>query len=1020
MKINKLFIKNIHSLAGEHVIDFDDINRSSDGVFLIVGPTGSGKTTLLDAITLGLFGSVKRLGDISNTNIEKNGSVVTRNENEAQVDVVFTIRQKQYTARWQIRRRKRAQGWEPAQMSLYDENLELVESGLNPVKKLIPEIIGMSADQFNKAILLAQGDFASFLRSKFEEKADILEKITGTEHYSRIGAAIFEKNKQLESQENLLRNQLEQIQILPEEIVRQLTEQHERLGLAEAAVYAGISQLVKRINDKKSYDENTVKLSEIRSKAGHIASKVATIMDQYGQRLLQWDIVKPRKALIENIRWLKDEIPGLTLQLDDLKNKKDHLEARERQLYEEAQPFFKVLPDGNNFTPLLKKLGEVVTGIDAKLNECKISLANAGKNMAASARKTGIDELVARLHNEMFDGLDPLILHHQDVTAQRIAALKQKHNITDIDESLIDVYNDQLVQIELLQRSVESFTAERKRGNDIEAKLKSAYEELDALKTEMKAAVEQLPALESRAADKETILNQHRKIQSLENIRRQLHPGEDCPLCGAPDGPLRHHEIPVTDQLEIDYKNARRAVDEWRTRISVLAESIRGREKASAELKEEADRLKSRLHDLLSEIESAKSNLKISGSLNDKSILTDKSRLIKESLSGIRDLLRLNNSSLELHELKTLSGEWSQWQDRTEALKKERAEIFPSDFIFSDWSSGMESRLAGIHKGLNGLMMQLSATGSLLDKNIQDLEKATDALNVFIRDNDLGDLAQLEALIRQGDELDTQQSVLTELRHDQISNDSLLNTFTELVRQYELENDTQVGLDDLISERDGKQQEASSISRDLGRISTQMELHRSNVEKGKVILEQLNALEEARKPVRTLKDLIGSADGKEFKKLAQKVTLSHLAHLANRHMEKMTDRYRFEFDTKELWSTRDADLMIHDAYDAQGLRSCTTLSGGETFIASLALALGLSDFASENARIESLFIDEGFGTLDPETLDMAVSALEKIQTDGNKILCLITHVEAMKERIPYHLVVEKGSRGVSTVRFEIS
>lgn len=1020
MKINKLFIKNIHSLAGEHLIDFDDIDRSSDGVFLIVGPTGSGKTTLLDAITLGLFGSIKRLGDISNTNIEKNGSVVTKNQNEAQVDVVFTIRRKQYTARWQIRRRKRAQGWEAAQMSLYDENLVLVESGLNPVKKLIPEIIGMNADQFNKAILLAQGDFASFLKSKFEEKADILEKITGTEHYSRIGAAIFEKNKQLETRENLLRNQLEHIQILPEETVRQLTEQHEQLGLAEAAVYAEISQLVKRINDKKLYDENTAKLSEVRSQAGHIASKTAAITDQYGQRLLQWDIVKPRKALIENIRLLQGEIAGLTLQLDDLKNKKDHLETREGKLYEDARPFFKALPDRNNFSTLLKKLGEIVTGLDTRLNECKISLINAGKNIAASARKTGIGELITSTGTGAFEDLEQLILHHQDVTARRIATLKQKHNIADIDESLIDIYNEELLQIELLQRSVDTFTTERKHCNDTEAKLRSAYEELDALKTEMKAAMEQLPGLESKAADKETILNQHRKIQSLENMRRQLHPGEDCPLCGAADGPLRHHELPETDQVETDYRDARTALDGLKARMNGLAESIRLREKASAELKDDADRLRSHLAGLLSEIESAKSRLKIEGSLNDKNILADKSKLIRESLSDIKELIRLNNSSGELNELKAFAGEWSQLQGRVESLKKERAEIFSSDLIFSDWSSDMEARFERIHKDLHDLMMLWSAKESLLHKNAQDLENATEVLNDFIRDHDLGDLAALEALIRQGDELDRQQAVLTQLRHDQISNDSLLNTFTELVRQYELENDTRISLDDLMAERDNRQQAASSISQDLGRISTQLELHRSNVEKGRAILEQLNVLEEERKPVRTLKDLIGSSDGKEFKKLAQKVTLLHLAHLANRHMEKMTDRYRFEFDTKELWSTKDADLMIHDAYDAQELRSCTTLSGGETFIASLALALGLSDFASENSRIESLFIDEGFGTLDAETLDMAVSALEKIQTTGNKTLCLITHVEAMKERIPYHLVVEKGSRGISTVRFEVN
>ena len=165
--------------------------------------------------------------------------------------------------------------------------------------------------------------------------------------------------------------------------------------------------------------------------------------------------------------------------------------------------------------------------------------------------------------------------------------------------------------------------------------------------------------------------------------------------------------------------------------------------------------------------------------------------------------------------------------------------------------------------------------------------------------------------------------------------------------------------------------------------------------------------------------MIGSATGHHFKTLL-KITLSHLAVLANKHLALMNDRYKFKFDTKELWSKEEADLMIYDDFEPNGLRSCATLSGGETFIASLALALGLSDFASETSKIESLFIDEGFGTLDPDTLEMAIGALEKIRSVGNKTLCLITHVEAMKERIPYHLVVDKGKKGMSTIRHEMA
>ena len=151
--------------------------------------------------------------------------------------------------------------------------------------------------------------------------------------------------------------------------------------------------------------------------------------------------------------------------------------------------------------------------------------------------------------------------------------------------------------------------------------------------------------------------------------------------------------------------------------------------------------------------------------------------------------------------------------------------------------------------------------------------------------------------------------------------------------------------------------------------------------------------------------LIGSASGETFRTFAQSLTLRKLVELANRHLESLNPRYLIE-------AKEDLELDIIDLYQANHVRSMKTLSGGESFLVSLALALGLSDLASKKANIGSLFIDEGFGTLDSQTLDIAIATLEALQARG-KMIGIISHVETLKERISTQIRVKKGAGGVS-------
>ncbi|GAA5137205.1 AAA family ATPase [Thalassotalea piscium] len=152
-----------------------------------------------------------------------------------------------------------------------------------------------------------------------------------------------------------------------------------------------------------------------------------------------------------------------------------------------------------------------------------------------------------------------------------------------------------------------------------------------------------------------------------------------------------------------------------------------------------------------------------------------------------------------------------------------------------------------------------------------------------------------------------------------------------------------------------------------------------------------------------LTGLIGSADGAKFRKFAQGLTLSHLVHLANKHLERLYGRYQLQSQQSDALA-----LEVLDTWQADAVRDTKTLSGGESFLVSLALALALSDLVSAKTSIDSLFLDEGFGTLDNDTLEIALDALDNLNATG-KMIGIISHVETLKDRIAVQIKVKKRS-----------
>ena len=235
-----------------------------------------------------------------------------------------------------------------------------------------------------------------------------------------------------------------------------------------------------------------------------------------------------------------------------------------------------------------------------------------------------------------------------------------------------------------------------------------------------------------------------------------------------------------------------------------------------------------------------------------------------------------------------------------------------------------------------------------------------------------------------------------------------IDTEKKLSEQKEL-NLTDKELQSLNDELKELQTTIDELQKSIGSLEKELEINASNIKKHEDKIKELEKKKEAFKVWIKLNEMVGSASGDKFAKFAQGITLDQLIYLANKHLQILSPRYELQRSSD---SSKLLEIEIIDGFQGDVVRPVSTLSGGESFIVSLSLALGLSALASQKISIDSLFLDEGFGTLDSDSLELALNALNQLQSSG-KMVGVISHVEALKERIPLQIRVMPKGDGTS-------
>ena len=851
-------------------------------------------------------------------------------------------------------------------LALYNLDKEEEEQGTrSDLQARIIDLIGLTFEQFTRSVLLAQNDFSTFLKAEQGEKASLLEKLTGTELYSAISRQIFERNARAKEAFDLIQTRIQGIELLTDEEENDLrtrlagTEKElQRVEKAKAeqqalqeAVRSIEQQITIRQRQQKEAADKLVHATELLTVARHEYEKGVEEQQQSETRFksLQQEILQARKLDIQLDAAIRD-LSHSEQQLKNVTLRKGEAEKKYQAAVLRRRQGAEEIARLTAWRERYKKKERIAEQLSALLLHLD----------AASATRSGMEAAVRSI----------------ETLRQEMAALNKQ--LSDLQQTSVN-------KQQALKRA--------------EADYRNLEEELKAV--DAPALDKQIEKLRQ---EREQLLIEQARLEASGNIkdlRGRLQDGQPCPVCGSTHHPFAN-QVPVapvsalTLQLQ-DLSNKKETYVAHTRHLTRLQQQLL------------------QLHKELADSEAAckemagKQQLAASRQEREEAIVKEQSTLLTQSLSAA-DLL-FGNSEWQKAWLqnpetfrKTLTDFARQWHENTEKLHQlERQE------------SAQKAECESLASFLPSLEKQAEESGQLHEKNRAAFSSLQAERKKLLNGRSADSVEQ--EYIRRMEELkerlkklsatQTEQSGIADQTRgiaDQIAKDLTEASADLLRRKAALDKWTA----DYLDSSGGEPLEVilSRYTQEKTELAFRLRTQTENKAKVSGLQEELNVRRTESERWAKLNELAGSADGAKFRRIAQGYTLDILLNYANVQLRELTRRYRLERVPETL------ALQVIDRDMCDEVRTVHSLSGGESFLVSLALALGLSSLSSNRMRVESLFIDEGFGSLDAETLRVAMDALESLRTQGRKI-GVISHVQEMTERIPVRICVNRAGNGRS-------
>ena len=1027
MKPISLTIEAFGPYRDSVTLDFNELQDHS--MFLISGPTGAGKTSILDAMVYALYGEPS--GEVRKTDAIR--SDFAEPDRMTRVDFSFAIGDAQYRVERlpkQMVAKKRGTGMreQNASATVYemkDGEWKVIATSAAAIRDTIQRIIGFRKDQFLQVVLLPQGEFRKLLVASTSEREELLHTLFRTELYRRLQDAL--KSAYDEARSGIEENITKQSALL-----QSIPHDEENPVLT-------IEHVRELLKDREPH-RNTLVVER---------DKAVAVVDQFNTLRNEWALYNQvQQSLIEATNKL-DLVKEREKERSSLNEKVQFLTGLtpSYELYKQLGDKQTVLKTLKTALSDAKKSVEVATQHESKCTEDYEVLASHAETI--QAKRTALAQLQQQA--EQFNELVVLNkelstlnsqLETQDREKSEAKLQAQYKLVADLEAELVEVRkqfqaNSKALesiphiqeQLSQLQRYSELLADKQKAQNDIDAK-EGALATLDE---SVKNSTVRLERLEHLMAEGRAFELVHLVVDN-----------EPCPVCGSTEHPQlasKPELYPTKEEIEEARAVRDGALQKRASEIGQKETLIIRLHELDEQVKEQVSKLKSSIADfsedtfdsiqqgLASQMEQLTALRRDTEQLtkiitkNEHDLIEGKDKLGKleighnELLNNLHDVaVQISSVQAKIDGLSKIlpTTDLDAWHKQIESLETEINTYDEQLKVCKSSLDAAKEQLNAKRGRLEILFTQVQEETRNLDGFYQEYVKSLQSISVSEDDfiDALGDYKVLDAFRTELHALDeafsTAQAVYdAALKHAQ-SVIEPSNTVSDEVYDTAVEK-----RDNLVGSLAAWDKETKHIETTLASLET---------------LEE--AMGEAREEVIFLSRLNDLANGGEqgfknvtFERYVLGAILDEVVYAANLRLQTMS-RNRYSLERSDYTGggrgKQGLDLAVMDAFTGQS-RPANTLSGGETFLASMALALGLADVIQSYAggiHMDTMFIDEGFGTLDPDTLELAMETLVKLQSSG-RLIGMISHVPELKTRIPAHLEVTRGDDG-STAKFVIN